>query len=115
MRRRVFRLAICAVLLFGMIGPGAAGEERTRSVSGVVTDRRGNALKGAAVQIENSADLSILSYITRDDGRYYFHQLNRDTDFTITAKYKKWWSKSKLLNKLNSKLSSEINLEIPVD
>jgi hypothetical protein len=109
------RWLTCAALVFAIFIGLAAGQERTRSVSGVVTDRRGNALKGAAVEIENTRDLSIASYITRGDGRYYFHQLSRDTDFTITAKYKKWWSKSKMLNKLNSKEASEIDLEIPVE
>ncbi len=35
-----------------------------RSVTGVVTDKRGNTLPGAALQLENTVTFSIMSYIT---------------------------------------------------
>ena len=54
----------------------AAPAQDSRSVSGIVADNRGNPLPGAAVQIENSRTLEIASYLTRDDGKYYFHQLS---------------------------------------
>ena len=108
-----FRWAVVPTLLIAMSLAFAA--PRTRSVTGVVTDKRGNALKGAAVQLENSATLSIVSYLTRDDGRYYFHQLSPDIDFKLTAKYKRWFSKSKLLNKFDTRETAEINLEVPVE
>lgn len=107
-------LALSALLwLFGTTAIQAAS--RTRSVTGVVVDRRGNALKGAAVQIENSRSLAIASYLTRADGRYYFHQLDPDLDYTLTAKYKRWWSKSKTLSKFDSKVEGRVDLEVPVE
>lgn len=42
-------------------------------VSGVVTDKRGNALSSAAVQLENLNNLSIMFYITGIDGCYQFN------------------------------------------
>lgn len=57
-----------------------------RSVSGVVTDKRGNALRGAAVQLENNTDMSIRSYITAKDGRYHFERLNGNDYYTLKAK-----------------------------
>ena len=96
-------------------GSGISQQRTTRSLIGVVTDKRGNVLKGAAVELENNRSLEIISYLTRVDGHYYFHQLSDDTDFTVKAKYKQWWSKPRLLNKLNTDKIVTINLEIPID
>ncbi len=105
--------AVALLIIASALSAPSAG--RVRSVSGVVIDRRGNTLKGAAVQIENTASLQIASSLTRDDGRYFFHQLNPDIDYTLKAKYKRWWSKPKNLSKFDSKETAEINLEIPVE
>ncbi len=118
MRAAAVRMALGACVLMiamiaGAIWAGAA--PRTRGVTGVVSDKRGNPLKGAAVQIENPVNLDVLSYITGNDGRYYFHQLNTDIDFKLTARYKRWWSKSKTLSKFDSKPQAVIDLEIPVE
>ena len=43
-----------------------------RSVAGVVTDKSGNALPGAVVEIDNAATLWMSSYVTGKDGRYHF-------------------------------------------
>ncbi|WP_180541207.1 carboxypeptidase-like regulatory domain-containing protein [Nevskia soli] len=100
---------IVLALVTGAFGQGS------RAVTGVVTDSRGNPLPGAAVQIENSRSMEIQSYLTRDDGKYYFHDLSRDTDYTLKAKYKRWWSKEKLLNKLNAAKQVTIDLTIPIE
>lgn len=86
-----------------------------RDVTGIVTDMRGNPLPKVAVQIENTANLSVRSYITGKDGRFYFTDLNDDVDFTLKAKYRKWWSKPKTLSKFNEKRHPEIDLVIPID
>ncbi len=104
--RRTFLLLAAAL---------SASGQQVRSVSGLVVDNRGNALRGAAVQIENSRNLEIMSYLTGDDGRYYFHNLSGDIDYTLRAKYKRWQSKEKLLNKLNGAKQVTIDLTIPVE
>jgi len=88
---------------------------KERDVSGVVTDARGNALSKVAVELENTRNLTVRSYITGSDGRYYFHGLNDDIDFTLRAKYRNWWSKPKTLSRLNSEIHPEVNLVIPID
>ncbi len=93
----------------------AAFGQDSRAVTGVVTDNRGNPLPGAAVQIENTRTLEIASYLTKNDGKYYFHQLSPDIDYTLKAKYKRWWSKEKLLNKLNAAKQVTIDLTIPIE
>jgi hypothetical protein len=88
---------------------------KERDVSGVVTDARGNPLPNVAVQLENTGNLAVRSYITGNDGRYYFAGLNDGVDFTLKAKYRNYWSKPKTLSKFNSSAHPEVNLVIPID
>ena len=93
----------------------STGQFKERDVSGVVTDARGNPLPEVAVQLENEANLSVRSYITGKDGRFFFTGLNDNTDFTLKAKYRRFWSKAKTLSKFNSEPHPEITLVIPID
>jgi hypothetical protein len=86
-----------------------------RGVTGIVTDKRGNTLGGAAVQLENTATLSIMSYITSKDGHYNFNGLYNDVDYTLKAKYRNRWSERKTLSKFNSSKHPEVNLVIPTE
>ena len=63
------RTVLLSTLLLLAWFPGASQVE-WRSVSGTVLDRRGNTLREAVVQLEDSATLSIRSY--KQDGRYHF-------------------------------------------
>ena len=106
------KLAIILALVAFQVA-GAPPAKSTRTVSGVVTDRLGNTLRGAVVEIENTRSLAVASYITENDGKYYFHQLSTDVDYTLRARYRTIWSKSKLLNKFNGAAEADIDLEIP--
>ncbi len=108
------RAAVCLALVLAACATGAP-PVHTRSVHGTVVDKRGNPLKGAAVQLENPMTLAVISFNTRNDGQYSFHQLSPDLDFTLTAKYKSWFSKSKVLSKFDSRTEAVIDLEIPVE
>ena len=95
--------------------PGQAQEETTRSVTGTVTDKRGNALPGAAVQLENTVNLSIVSYLTEKDGSYHFNNLQSGIDYTLKAKYHRSWSSRKTLSKFNSSKHPQVVLVIPIE
>ncbi len=86
-----------------------------RSVTGVVTDKRGNTLPGAAVQLENTVNLSIMSYVTGKDGRYHFNNLDGDIDYTLKAKYRRYTSERKTLSKFNSSKHPAVDLVIPAE
>jgi len=86
-----------------------------RPVMGVVTDKRGNTLPGVVVQLENTRSLVVRSYITQKDGRFRFNGLNDDVDYTLRARYRKWWSEPKRLSRLNSSGHPEVDLVIPID
>jgi len=88
---------------------------KPRPVDGIVTDKRGNTLPGAIVQLENTRTLIVRSYITRKDGRYHFEGLNDDIDYTLKARYRKYWSAPKTVSKFNSSTHPEVDLMIPID
>jgi hypothetical protein len=104
------------MLLLVVLATGfALPEQHARSVTGRVTDRAGNVLPGSVVEIENTVTLGIQSYIVHEDGTYFFKELNPDVDFTLTAHYKRFWSKAATLSKFNTAKEAKINLTIPVD
>jgi hypothetical protein len=104
---------VCAIALISFLP--CDSQLSTRPVGGAVTDKRGNTLAGASVLLENTADLSVRSYITQQDGRFHFNGLNTDVDFTLKAHYKRWWSPSKTLSKFNESKNPEVTLVIPVE
>jgi len=104
---------LCTIALVTLLP--CSSQPSTRHVSGVVTDKRGNALNGAVVLLENTQDLSIRSFITQKDGHYRFEGLNSDVDFTLKAHYKTWWSHTHTLSKFNESKDPEITLVIPID
>jgi hypothetical protein len=91
-----------------------AGDE-SRSVSGMVTDKRGNALPGAVVEIDNSVTKEIQSYIVQKDGRYLFRGLNSDVDFVLHALYRGHLSKNWTLSKFNGAKQAKMDFMIPID
>lgn len=106
----------CLLLTMGLLAWVAGeGQYSPRPVTGVVTDKRGNTLPGAIVQLENTRSLRVRSYLTRKDGKYQFRGLNDDIDYTLRAHYMRWWSTTKTLSKFNSSKNPVVNLVIPID
>jgi hypothetical protein len=69
---------------------GAAKKDENaniRSVQGVVNNAQGEAVNGAVVQLKNTKTLQIRSFITRDNGAYYFHGLSTDVDYELRADF----------------------------
>jgi hypothetical protein len=64
----MIRRAFAAWLALAVAALVAPAQVRTRSVEGKVTDRQGNALKGAVVKIKDTRTLRIRSFITPESG-----------------------------------------------
>jgi len=111
MFKNIIRLSVLLLI----IGLPSLPQFELREITGVVTDKRGNALPGAAVQLENLNNLSIMSYITAKDGCFYFNGLHDDIDYTLKAKYRQYWSERKTLSKFDSSRHPTIQLVIPID
>jgi protocatechuate 3,4-dioxygenase beta subunit len=109
---RTAALLIGAFLLGGFL---CADEFQVRNVTGIVTDKAGNALPGAAVQIEDTVTLMVRSYITDKNGNYHFSGLRPEIDYTLKANYHGHWSKRRTLSKFNSSPHPHVDLVIPID
>ena len=111
----MLKSTIRLLVLLLLVGFPSLPQFELRNVSGVVTDKSGNVLPGAAVQLENLNNLSIMSYITAKDGCYYFNGLHDDIDYTLRAEYGNYCSQRKTLTKFNSSKHPWIQLVIPID
>ena len=107
------RLLSIFVLLLAFWTP-CSSEWRCQIVTGVVTDKSGNVVEKAVVQLENDFDQSVRSYITGADGRYHFAGVKGDFDYTLRACYRERWSKPKALSRFDSSNRQEIRLVIPI-
>src|SRR5438874_170880 len=82
---RRYWLVLTAVLL--LAGAPAAfpqnkkAEAASRSVKGTVRMADEQVATGAVVQLKNSKTLQVRSFITKEDGTYYFHGLSPDVDY----------------------------------
>jgi hypothetical protein len=57
----------------------------------------------------------VQSYITQNDGRFYFNNLNDENDYTLKAHYRKYWSHEKTISKLDSSMHPKVTLVIPIE
>ncbi len=108
----IWRRSVPLAVLFAVLA--IAGPDG-RSVSGSVTDKRGNLLPGAVVEIDNTVTKEIQSFIVQQDGRYHFQGLNSDVDFILHANYKGHLSKNWTLSKFNDAKNAKADFVIPIE
>lgn len=87
-------------------------EAGTRSVAGVVTAADDSVASGAIVQLKNTKTLQIRSFITQQDGRYYFHGLSPDIDYELKAESHGLSSSTKTLSSYDSRKDAILNLKL---
>jgi hypothetical protein len=107
-----WRWSIAIVVFIATLALAAPGP---RSISGVVTDKRGNLLPGAVVEIDNSITKDIQSYLVQHDGRYHFKDLNPDVEFVLHAHYKGHDSKNWTLSKFTDAKVLKVDFVIPIE
>jgi hypothetical protein len=90
------------------------GEQTTRSVQGTVTSPADAPVNGAVVQIKNTKTLQIRSFITQDNGAYYFQGLSPDVDYELKAEYQAEGQASgtRTLSSFDSRKQAVINLKL---
>jgi hypothetical protein len=110
------KAAWVALLLTFLVLPALAqrkGEDtNTRSVEGLVTDASEAVVNGAVVQIKNTKTLQIRSFITKDQGTYYFHGLSPDVDYELKAEFQGAASPNKTLSSFDNRKKAVINLKL---
>jgi protocatechuate 3,4-dioxygenase beta subunit len=119
MHRRTGFAVVAALLLSGFMNLGSAFADKKdketanqRSVQGAVTDGKDSPVSGAVVYIKNSKTLQIRSFITKDQGTYYFHSLSPDVDYEIHAESNGATSGNKTLSSFDSRKEAIINLKL---
>ncbi|MGO4880724.1 MAG: carboxypeptidase-like regulatory domain-containing protein [Bryobacteraceae bacterium] len=107
-------VVICAVI--GLAGAAWAAKKEEnptiRSVQGVVSNAQGQAVNGAVVQLKNTKTLQIRSFITIENGAYYFHGLSTDVDYELRADYSGTSSGSRTLSSFDSRKQPVVNLKL---
>lgn len=96
-----------------LLSQGRRGEDvSTRTVQGSVTDAKDSAVDGAVVQLKNTKTLQIRSFITKEQGSYYFHGLSPDVDYELKAEHQGAVSPNKTLSSFDSRKKAVINLKL---
>lgn len=114
MIRKFFLLSLCALCICAALAGAKKKNEdsNVRSVQGSVTDAQGNGVNGAVVQLKNTKNLQILSFITKENGAYHFERLSTDVDYELRADYQGASSGSKTLSSFDSRKQAVINLKL---
>jgi hypothetical protein len=114
---RSFWLVLVGVLLL-VCAPAGFGQgkkkndDQNRSVQGSVSSPEDQAVSGAVVQLKNTKSLQIRSFITKEDGTYYFHGLSPDVDYELKAESQGNTSGTKTLSSFDSRKQATINLKL---
>ena len=119
--RWVAALVACALVACALLCASAGlaqekkkskGDEHIRSVHGLVTDAEDKPVSGAVVQLKNTKTLQIRSFITQDNGSYYFHELSTDVDYDLRADYHGASSPTKSLSSFDSRKDATLDLKL---
>ncbi len=116
-RHTAIRALGAAVIFALLLVPAASLAKKDenaniRSVQGVVSDKQGQAVNGAVVQLKNTKTLQIRSFITRDAGAYYFHGLSTDVDYELRADFNGDSSSTKTLSSFDSRKEAVVHLKL---
>jgi hypothetical protein len=87
-------------------------DPNVRSVQGAVLSPEGKTVAQAIVQLKNTKTLQVRSFITRDDGTYYFHGLSTNVDYELKAEHNDDSSDVKTLSVFDSRKKAVINLKL---
>ncbi|HLK66060.1 MAG TPA: carboxypeptidase-like regulatory domain-containing protein [Bryobacteraceae bacterium] len=114
--RRIWLVLLAVVLLAGVPSGFAQnkkkGEEQNRSVKGAVHATDDQAVTGAVVQLKNTKTLQVRSFITKEDGTYYFLGLSPDVDYELRADFQGASSGTKTLSSFDSRKEAIVNLKL---
>ena len=88
------------------------GDEDGRTVQGVVSAPDDSPIVGAVVYLKNTKTLQVRSFITQQNGTYFFHGLSPDVDYELRAENKGASSPTKTLSSFDSRKAANLDLKI---
>ena len=106
---------LCAPLLAAQSYKDTYGkkvDDHKRSVQGVVTGPDEKPVSGAVVQLKNTKTLQIRSFITQENGSYYFHELSTDVDYELKADFRGASSPNKTLSSFDTRKQAILDLKL---
>ena len=110
----VSTVALAIILCVAVPFVRGSAQTPARSVKGIVTDRAGAPLPSTLVQIEDTATLYVRSFITGNDGAYFFMDLDPDREYILKAHHRNAWSRAKALSRFDSRKEATVNLKVDV-
>ncbi len=118
MKRLLYASTLGLLTLFApaallMSARPAAAQATVRNLTGNVTDKAGNKVKGAVVHLKDTHSLSQRSYITADDGVFRFGQLSGNGDYEVWADLGERKTASKSISSFDSKKEIDVSLKMP--
>jgi len=114
----MFRTLLLVTLLVAVPAGFAQGKKKgdstndTRTVQGIVMSPEDMPVPGAVVQLKNTKTLQIRSFITQENGSYYFNGLSTDVDYELKADNKGLSSPVKTLSSFDSRKEAVLNLKL---
>ena len=114
-RRDIIVLALVVLVCVptGLAQKIKKGDDQTnRTVQGIVTSAEDAPVAGAVVQLKNTKTLQIRSFISKEDGSYYFNGLSPDVDFELRAENQGSSSSTKTVSSFDSRKTVTINLKL---
>jgi hypothetical protein len=122
MRRSLRFSAVLLVLvcLVATADPSFAKKKRkkekpTRTVTGLVWDQMENPIAGAVIQLKNVRTLQVKSFITQEKGSYYFHGLDPNVDYQLTAQYEGVRSRTRTLSTFDDRKEVIFNFKLKLE
>jgi hypothetical protein len=115
--RRIARTTLVlavALLSQPVLGPLMQAQQAIapRTLTGTVTDTSHEPIRGAIVELQNSANNSIETYLTTADGHYIFKRLNSETDYRVWVVFRTRHTPARSISKFDSHPAKVIDFKI---
>ena len=113
----MLRLLTVLALLAAVPASFAQGKKKgdtgdTRTVQGIVTSAEDMPVPGAVVQLKNTKTLQIRSFISQQNGSYFFNGLSTDVDYELKAESQGASSPVKTLSSFDNRKEAVLNLKL---
>ncbi len=101
-----------AVLLMFLLPGRLLAQLPTREITGFVRDQRGEPVRGAFVEIENTRTFQVRLFITQVSGEYRFLDVDANQDYKVDALYQGHWSKARSVSRFDSHNPKVVELTV---
>lgn len=93
-------------------GTALKGQDRSRNLSGTITDASHEPIRNAVVELRNSNTEQVITYITDTSGRYSFKRLDSHTDFQVWVLFRGHRSATRTISMFDNHMDKIINFTV---